>query len=1097
MSLTVLVTCSLTWFLLSNVKEGLLDQRVNRVVAESVAEVEDAVNRLEASPGIGTEVDAQQRAVVDPIRERGAARGFAVALTLPYEEGQPLSYGGIVKTDDLDMRSIPDDLRRAFANDHSTAHEFTDVVSTGSEIAGVPEGPGVVVAQQLKLPADGKTYTLYFVFSLSQQSETLALVTRSVLTAGIFLAFLVGAITFVVARQVVAPVRQTREVAERLASGHLQERLQVRGEDDLARLASSFNHMASNLQRQILQLEELSRMQRRFVSDVSHELRTPLTTVRMAGDMLHDARDDMDPVTARAAELLHTEIERFELLLADLLEISRFDAGAAVLDLDDVDLVQVAHHVVEVTKPLADARNVAVLVEAPDGPGIAEADVRRVQRIVRNLVTNAIDHAEGRDIVIRIGHDASSTALTVRDHGVGLGPGGVSDGLQPVLARRPGPGPHQRRHRTGALHLAGGRASPRWLAPGLGPSRRGRPVPSHPASPLWTTAAAQPAAPGPRRRGRHAVIRRSSASFAVATAMAMALSAMALTGCVRMPSAGPVVESGVDAYTIGSNETSYQPPSPADNATRSEIVHGFLQAMRALPLSTDVSRQYLTDEASDRWEPQYTVTTFASVSLSFTGDTAVLVLNGAHGYDGHGAWLGRLGRSESTFELPMVQEHGEWRIAQAPQRLLVSESWFAENVERVQLYFLDSTSSLMVPEPAHYPAGETQLGYLVRGLLKGPGRELTGVVRSALPSGLRLAQEDVRPDEQGRLHLALRGPAGAFDGIVGDHAAAQLAWTLRQADEVDSFSISFNGRHLSFADGSSRRSVNAATLVVPYGSASVPGTFEFVDGRLRRGLPNRSTVATTGPFGSGLTPVRSVGVRLDGRSVVAVDSTGTQVYTGPVESVRLPRGGLRTVLSGRTDLLEPTTDAAGRTWLVDLTDSGAEVLMLSGRRVQTVAVAGVTGRDDVTSIQVSPDGTRLAFLAGEPSGAHTTISVARVVFDADRNARTTAAQPVGKHLQAEQPVLDMVWTTGARLGVLLDTGEEVLAVHLVAAEGAPDAFSRIQRVRARPGSSGLAMTSIPGAKSYVYSGTVVRDLDDVERPLGSLHEGADWFGYPG
>ena len=113
--------------------------------------------------------------------------------------------------------------------------------------------------------------------------------------------------------------------------------------------------MATNLQRQIRQLEELSRVQRRFVSDVSHELRTPLTTVRMAGDVLHDARADFDPATARAAELLQTELDRFEALLTDLLEISRFDAGAAVLDLDDVNLVDVAHRVVDMTRALADA----------------------------------------------------------------------------------------------------------------------------------------------------------------------------------------------------------------------------------------------------------------------------------------------------------------------------------------------------------------------------------------------------------------------------------------------------------------------------------------------------------------------------------------------------------------------------------------------------------------------------------------------------------------------------------------------------------------------------------------------------------------------
>ncbi|HCB07046.1 MAG TPA: two-component sensor histidine kinase, partial [Nocardioides bacterium] len=108
---------------------------------------------------------------------------------------------------------------------------------------------------------------------LDEQQATMDLVTRALLTAGALLLGLVAGVSWLVTRQVVTPVRMARQVAERLAAGRLQERLRVSGEDDVARLAVSFNQMASNLQRQIRQLEELSRVQRRFVSDVSHELR--------------------------------------------------------------------------------------------------------------------------------------------------------------------------------------------------------------------------------------------------------------------------------------------------------------------------------------------------------------------------------------------------------------------------------------------------------------------------------------------------------------------------------------------------------------------------------------------------------------------------------------------------------------------------------------------------------------------------------------------------------------------------------------------------------------------------------------------------------
>ena len=283
--------------------------------------------------------------------------------------------------------------------------------------------PGIVVGTVNTIPADGSTRTMYYLFPLDDVQQTLSLVTRALLTAGVLLLLLIAALTWLLTRQIVTPIRMARQVAERLAAGQLQERLRVTGEDDLARLATSFNQMATNLQRQIRQLEELSRVQRRFVSDVSHELRTPLTTVRLAGAVLHDAKDDFDPEARRAAELLQRELDRFESLLVDLLEISRFDAGAAALDLDDVNLTDVAHRVADGTRALAEARDTRIVIRAPETPCIAEADARRVERILRNLVVNAIDHAESREIVVTVAADEQAAAIAVRDHGVGLAVG--------------------------------------------------------------------------------------------------------------------------------------------------------------------------------------------------------------------------------------------------------------------------------------------------------------------------------------------------------------------------------------------------------------------------------------------------------------------------------------------------------------------------------------------------------------------------------------------------------------------------------------------------------------------------------------------------
>lgn len=420
--LSALVVSLVGWFLIQQTRDGLLEHRVAAVVSESESETESARTALSFAPGLDVDEAVQQEELVTPIIERGATRGFAVILGPPVGDGGRLADGGAKFTQGLDLASVPEQMQARFDSAAATAWTYTDIRTT-REIPGLPEGPGIVVGSQVRLPADDDTYTLYYLYSLHEQAETLDLVAQAMLAAGVLLLLLVAGLTWLVTRQVVTPIRKARRVAERLAAGQLQQRLRVSGEDDLARLATSFNQMASALQEQIRQLEELSRLQRRFVSDVSHELRTPLTTVRMASDVIHDARPMLDPVSSRAAELLQTELDRFENLLIDLLEISRFDAGAAVLDLGDVDLVEVVRRVVDMTAAMATQRGTEVTVHTTGATCMAEADVRRVERIVRNLVTNAIDHAEGRVIEVHVAGDAQAAAITVRDHGVGLAPG--------------------------------------------------------------------------------------------------------------------------------------------------------------------------------------------------------------------------------------------------------------------------------------------------------------------------------------------------------------------------------------------------------------------------------------------------------------------------------------------------------------------------------------------------------------------------------------------------------------------------------------------------------------------------------------------------
>ena len=418
--LSALVIGIVGWFLLQQTRDGLLQQREDAAVSEATRVTAEARESLSAASPTDTDVQRQLADVIEPIIELGRSRDFAVVLAGPVGESRIAD--SAFYTPRLDKSSVPASLEDHFDELAGTAFTYTEIRMTRENDTTTAE-PGIAVGSQVQLPADSQYYTIYYLFPLSDEAATLGLLRRAMLTAAGLLLFLVAGLTWLVTRQVVSPVRLARRVAERLAAGQLQERLKVSGEDDLARLATSFNQMATSLQRQIRQLEELSRMQRRFVADVSHELRTPLTTVRMASDVLHDARSQFDPATARAAELLQTELDRFERLLGDLLEISRFDAGAALLEVEDVNLVDVAHRIADTTAALAEQSGIEVHVVAPGHPCLAAADVRRVERIVRNLVSNAIDHADSRDIEIRVAGDDHAAAIAVRDHGVGLGQG--------------------------------------------------------------------------------------------------------------------------------------------------------------------------------------------------------------------------------------------------------------------------------------------------------------------------------------------------------------------------------------------------------------------------------------------------------------------------------------------------------------------------------------------------------------------------------------------------------------------------------------------------------------------------------------------------
>lgn len=409
--LSGLVVLLLGILLLHQIRAGILDAKQRSSLSQLDFGLQRATDQLSAiETANATSVSRTASAIISELRDRSSSSDSYEVLLLS------TARNGESETTTSEFKTAPAALRQVVTRSNHEAWAYTSI--------GPGHRPALIVGGTVPTITAG--YQLYYLFPLTQERQTLYLVERTMLLSGLLIVLLLVAIAAVVTRQVVRPVRHAAATAERLAAGRLRDRMSVRGEDDLASLASSFNRMAETVEKQISQLRELSRVQRRFVADVSHELRTPITTIRMAADVLHESRSAMTPELARSAELLQNELDRFEALLADLLEISRHDAGAVVLDAEPVDLRSLVTRAVEVAEPLATRRGCSLVVDLPDEPVVVEVDARRIDRVLRNLVVNAVEHGDGQPVDVCLRGGEGGVCVAVRDRGRGLRPGETS-----------------------------------------------------------------------------------------------------------------------------------------------------------------------------------------------------------------------------------------------------------------------------------------------------------------------------------------------------------------------------------------------------------------------------------------------------------------------------------------------------------------------------------------------------------------------------------------------------------------------------------------------------------------------------------------------
>ncbi len=409
---TIIGSLFLAFFLTQQITSGLFQSRFNQVQAEANHALQQTRQVFENAATADEE--STTSLVADTLRQlttddTAFARDF---LLLPLEEDDSL-YVGSMSSGGATEQLITEELAEQVASGSGIYYQSISLPDEGST------QPGLAFGTQVVLPP-GNYYALYFIYDLSDVQATIDYLMNILLVAGVVLVFMNIGIALWVTRSVGKPIQQAAQTAEWLSSGDLSVRMDVKRTDEIGSLSESFNKMADNIQDQITQLADLSQIQQRFVSDVSHELRTPLTTVSMASEVLYESRDELDPVLRRSTELMHHQVQRFQALLEDLLEISRFDAGVAEVAVEKTDLLHLAADVALTAQPLADKMDTQLSVVAKGDSFTAEVDSRRIERILRNLVNNAIEHGLSNPVDVILEGDDTAVSIVVRDHGMGM-----------------------------------------------------------------------------------------------------------------------------------------------------------------------------------------------------------------------------------------------------------------------------------------------------------------------------------------------------------------------------------------------------------------------------------------------------------------------------------------------------------------------------------------------------------------------------------------------------------------------------------------------------------------------------------------------------
>ena len=562
-------------------------------------------------------------------------------------------------------------------------------------------------------------------------------------------------------------------------------------------------------------------------------------------------------------------------------------------------------------------------------------------------------------------------------------------------------------------------------------------------------------------------------------------------GCVRMPESGPVVETRSEGDVTSSSGIYVNPKPPVPGDTRTEIVRGFLVAMTATPIRTDIAREFLTQDAAASWAPERQTITYAGrTTPRETQDGVSVTLSGPAGLDSRGAWRGDLPGADHTLTFPMSFENGEWRIDRAPDALVVPETWFEQRYRQVSLYFFDPTASILAPEPVFVESGSALATTLVQGLLRGPGSGLGKVAQSFVPAGLRVAV-GVAVSDDGLADIQLNGDTGELTPKTIELMMAQFAWTLAQVPEIESLRVSINGDPVPLPGGVSTYRVDGGAEYDPAGRQASPLLYGIRDGRLVSGPPN-ALEPVQGPMGQHDYALRSLGVDLAARRVAGVTSGGGSVLVGPLSQT--DDGRVHTLMEGGTDFLRPAWDFSDRLWLVDRTADGARVWYVEGDRVSPLRIPGITG-EPVTMFLVSRDGTRMVAAVRHPGGD--VLVVSRIEHSGTgRVLGATSARRISAGSETELPIRALAWRSSTSVAVLKPFTPALAEIAVASVDGSPSGLDTSSAtVESRL--LGLAGSPADDEASYGFTTDGLVDLTSPDRQVTPLEKGTRAIVYVG